>query len=890
MTSAGANTWSVPLEINNLESQISGGGGGSGVSQIIASNNIVISPPTGVGAVSIKCSLSALDQSVAGAGFNFVNMGGSASGTPAIVLGGGESYVVENTDFSTLILADNTGVQLCDPTAAYQAKTNTPAFGTNDKQIATTEFVQSAITGTGNVASITAGTNITVDNTNPNIPIVGLATPLTSAVQASEQIIGGLSTDGLPAGLTSEWKVQALNAGQNASETLSCIKDNGGATEQGGFIEIKADTASAGLNTFWRDVPIGIAVDTFLRSESGQSKLSMTSTAGLSQGNTTQTTDSTGVVNSYTSFTAGTNTITETINASVSKLEQIYNNTGSVSNSTTTAQSGSMRQTMSCVLGSNPLGTTSIDEQCDSSKSRIKVALADNGGANPILNQSDIYASPVASYYEQQSKNISGASKTTTLLTSATNGGAILQTDGTLGLTSTGTLSLSGSSVVAPTVVPSTTNDTQVATTAFVQSAITGFTPTLQQVLTAGDTSLDQTITMNKTSGLGVNTIQGDQINILASSIPTTFARMTRDGIIAQTSGGANQQTASGQLISSGVNSITYSATGITQGVSSAVPLTISTVGSNAINITSTGNTNISSSAGNVVVEGTTFNGTIITPSTANADLDLNTNGTGAVNITQAVAGTNSAVRITQTVASSATNQTLRLVNSNVGNSAVALELFKNNTVGATNDVVSQLNFFGKDSAGTKTQFGGIESIITSAGGGGGVDGALDFYSCVNGVKSQVFRMNGADNENNSFRPLDMNGNDIKTSSGNLTITSVASSGTGNLNLNAKQHIQLIPGTAGDIIGLTTNGNVSLTANEPGGTTNGFITLTADRGVGLTSAIGGSNGNIILDVNNIGDLQLQGTTLESASAGGSSGQHLRIKLNGTYYKIQLLND
>jgi hypothetical protein len=135
-----------------------------------------------------------------------------------------------------------------------------------------------------------------------------------------------------------------------------------------------------------------------------------------------------------------------------------------------------------------------------------------------------------------------------------------------------------------------------------------------------------------------------------------------------------------------------------------------------------------------------------------------------------------------------------------------------------------------------------------------------------------------------------MNGNDIKTSSGNLTITSVASSGTGNLNLNAKQHIQLIPGTAGDIIGLTTNGNVSLTANEPGGTTNGFITLTADRGVGLTSAIGGSNGNIILDVNNIGDLQLQGTTLESASAGGSSGQHLRIKLNGTYYKIQLLND
>ena len=39
-----------------------------------------------------------------------------------------------------------------------------------------------------------------------------------------------------------------------------------------------------------------------------------------------------------------------------------------------------------------------------------------------------------------------------------------------------------------------------------------------------------------------------------------------------------------------------------------------------------------------------------------------------------------------------------------------------------------------------------------------------------------------------------------------------------------------------------------------------------------------------------GDLILTGTNIESGSAGGYSGQHLRIKLNGTYYKIKLEND
>jgi hypothetical protein len=40
-----------------------------------------------------------------------------------------------------------------------------------------------------------------------------------------------------------------------------------------------------------------------------------------------------------------------------------------------------------------------------------------------------------------------------------------------------------------------------------------------------------------------------------------------------------------------------------------------------------------------------------------------------------------------------------------------------------------------------------------------------------------------------------------------------------------------------------------------------------------------------------GDLVLEGANLEfSSTGGGTSGKYLRIKLNGTYYKLELLND
>jgi hypothetical protein len=186
----------------------------------------------------------------------------------------------------------------------------------------------------------------------------------------------------------------------------------------------------------------------------------------------------------------------------------------------------------------------------------------------------------------------------------------------------------------------------------------------------------------------------------------------------------------------------------------------------------------------------------------------LNTGGSCNVNAVGTMDATNKGVGFT-----SNPQLTLNNTNTTVGSTigVPSMEFYKSGRNGSTSDIVAQLNFFGKDASGSKVQFGGIETLITSAGGGGGVDGAMDFYTCVNGTKSQVFRLNGADNENNSFRPLDMNGQPIRTSSGNLTIEASTSTGTGNISTFSKGSTTLVSRTS---INLSSQfGNTTSTIN-----------------------------------------------------------------------------
>jgi hypothetical protein len=209
--------------------------------------------------------------------------------------------------------------------------------------------------------------------------------------------------------------------------------------------------------------------------------------------------------------------------------------------------------------------------------------------------------------------------------------------------------------------------------------------------------------------------------------------------------------------------------------------------------------------------------------------------GAGTLDATLALGntatGTYANISLTDTAVGGSANPILSLNNTEATTGAVVVDLYKNKT-GATSDIVGALNFYGKDNAGTKVQYGGIESSITSAGGGGGVDGALDFYSCVNAGKSLVFRMNGADNENNSFRPLDMNGNNINCSSGSMSLTTATSTGAGTISLVSKTGATAAVQAGGSVQISALAGSVSTTA------TTGIVSSTTTGGIGLTSTSG----------------------------------------------------
>jgi hypothetical protein len=184
----------------------------------------------------------------------------------------------------------------------------------------------------------------------------------------------------------------------------------------------------------------------------------------------------------------------------------------------------------------------------------------------------------------------------------------------------------------------------------------------------------------------------------------------------------------------------------------------------------------------------------------------------------------------------------------------VALEIYKNKpTAGVNGDVLFNQSVYGKDSGNAKQEYTRISHTIRD-NIAGTEDGSIEMSCFVAGAVSTFLQLNGNENEVNCLKVLDMTGNNIRTNTGDLVITAYASTGTGNISINAKGNAQLAGETGATNI-TNTNGNIQLTSG------------------GVAS-----------------DLELTCPNWESSTSGGNSGQHLRIKLNGVYYKIRLEND
>jgi hypothetical protein len=95
--------------------------------------------------------------------------------------------------------------------------------------------------------------------------------------------------------------------------------------------------------------------------------------------------------------------------------------------------------------------------------------------------------------------------------------------------------------------------------------------------------------------------------------------------------------------------------------------------------------------------------------------------------------------------------------------------------------------------------------------------------------------------------------------------------------------VNIVSNSAGGFINMTSVSSIDIEA------TGDNLTLTGGAVVQI-EATGTGADIIIKPETTAGDLVFEGTNIESGSRGGSSGQNLRIKLNGTYYKIQLYDD
>ena len=167
--------------------------------------------------------------------------------------------------------------------------------------------------------------------------------------------------------------------------------------------------------------------------------------------------------------------------------------------------------------------------------------------------------------------------------------------------------------------------------------------------------------------------------------------------------------------------------------------------------------------------------------------------------------------------------------NTSTGTAGANTVAYKRSGANATSgDYIGVNQYFAYDASGVVREFVRQSGIVKNPGFGN-QDGSMLFSASVNGTLTNMLELDGSSNTNVSYKPLDMSGNSIITTNGNLTLDASSS--------------------------------------NPNGT-----------------------GDIKLIANPTGDLVLDGTALQSDTAGNNLSLHLRIKLNGTYYKIQLRAD
>jgi len=326
-------------------------------------------------------------------------------------------------------------------------------------------------------------------------------------------------------------------------------------------------------------------------------------------------------------------------------------------------------------------------------------------------------------------------------------------------------------------------------------------------------TAATHILTANPPGYANTNTMQIDGYRVQYYQ----YSNYSTQAQLLSTSGSSTVFLSASQLSGTPVG---YSMT-IETPISGSFKLACSTLGGSSqktLDITNTGNINIQtsniSSSINLVVNTANINiiNGFITQTAQQTSMQTPTNNNSLT------VNTGSVYAISTDI-DDINNPTLQIWNSNVSTTSYpCIKIHKTNTSTLAGNTISAISSWARDYTNTSLEWSRIQTKVEN-NSVGNQDATLSIFNIVNGTLSETFNFNGGQNEINSFRPLDMNGNDVRSTTGNVVINSNISTGLGQVQIQTKG------GTAGSGTGFQISGN-TLTSSSAGGSSGHHMCIT----------------------------------------------------------------
>lgn len=373
------NPLSAPLDANGF-SIINGS-----TYEALRSETVTLAVPATSGFDEVVCEDNLLIDGKA------LRFGAPTTGTTSIKIEGAPGYDVEIADIPAGAAANVIGYDTATKKLTYFA---TPSGG-------------------GTVTGVAAGTNITVDNTNPAVPVVGLLNPLTAQLNIGEQNLIGSSTDGA----TQSASIDEKTTGGITAYDIKQYTDTDPATNKSCYVNSEAQPTFAQHYTNFTNNVTGQIAEGGIKAETNQFSLYATATDPTASSSATrvnltsggQIQDNTEVTGAGGIYTKNSYAIT---GIGVNHFNRVQAS-GADNRHETLVQAAQAYNNITYGVGAT---TAQNENVVDAGKSRFRNRYITTGVTNTTIVDTTALSSQIAQYYQ------SGATSRSGTLTADANG------------------------------------------------------------------------------------------------------------------------------------------------------------------------------------------------------------------------------------------------------------------------------------------------------------------------------------------------------------------------------------------------------------------------------------------------------------------------------------